>query len=503
MRTRFLCVAMVVAILFLVVWAVLFLRVLSMPPEISCRHISPDAGPGWRVQPGSQSLFLSCPIWEVLYEGTRGCQKTDSLIMDYCQHVGQGFDAHWRGILFRQTFKQLDDIVARTRRWFRVLFPRAVYNGSTYTWTWPDGEQLLLRYMRTVSDYDQYHGWEVPWVGWEELTNWPYPDCYEKMKGCSRSSHPGVPRKYRSNCNPWGVGHHWVKEHFIDPAPPLTIIKDENGRQRVRIHGDLRENLILLQADPEYMATLKSLKDENLKKAWLYGRWDIVAGGCITDVWNPDVHVIPPFRIPQTWYVDRSFDWGSSAPFSVGWWAESDGTQVYTKTADGRLLPRTFPRGTLFRIAEFYGWSGKANHGCKMHSSDIARNIAETERRFDLVVRPGPADPQIWEIRDGDTIAARMERMGVRWEKAPKGPGSRVMGLDVVRERLKNSLDHPMERPGMFIFNTCRHWLRTVPVLPRDEKKMDEPDTDAEDHCYDETAYRLMYDRPSVTSQEI
>ena len=45
----------------------------------------------WRVQPGSQTLFLTCPYFEVLYDGTRGAEKTDALIMDFAQHVDRGY----------------------------------------------------------------------------------------------------------------------------------------------------------------------------------------------------------------------------------------------------------------------------------------------------------------------------------------------------------------------------------------------------------------------------
>lgn len=32
-------------------------------------------------------------------------------------------------------------------------------------------------------------------------------------------------------------------------------------------------------------------------------------------------HVIEPFRVPKSWEVYRSFDWGYHRPFSCGWWA--------------------------------------------------------------------------------------------------------------------------------------------------------------------------------------
>ena len=34
---------------------------------------------------------------------------------------------------------------------------------------------------------------------------------------------------------------------------------------------------------------------------------------------------------------------------------------------------RTFPRGTVFRINEWYGWNGSANEGLRMTATEIAR----------------------------------------------------------------------------------------------------------------------------------
>jgi len=61
------------------------------------------SGVAWSPQPGSQTFFVTSPIFETLYEGTRGPGKTNALLMDFCQHVGQGFGAAWRGVLFRRS----------------------------------------------------------------------------------------------------------------------------------------------------------------------------------------------------------------------------------------------------------------------------------------------------------------------------------------------------------------------------------------------------------------
>jgi hypothetical protein len=161
----------------------------------------------WEPHPGSQKDFLKCPYHEVLLHGSRGGGKTDVLIMDFLQGVGVGYGEDWRGILFREEYVQLTDVINKSLKWISQIFPKATYNGSEHKWTFPDGEVLYLRYIRVPSDYWGYHGHEYPWIGFEELTNWKNDECYKLMMSCNRSSNPNVPRKIRATCNPSGFGH--------------------------------------------------------------------------------------------------------------------------------------------------------------------------------------------------------------------------------------------------------------------------------------------------------
>ena len=57
---------------------------------------------------------------------------------------------------------------------------------------------------------------------------------------------------------------------------------------------------------------------------------------------------------------------------------------------------------------------------------------------------------------------------------------ARAVGLDLHRERLKNAAKP--EGPRLFVYNTCRQFIRTFSVLPRDEVDMDDVDSKAEEH---------------------
>jgi len=456
----------------------------------------------WVAQPGSQVLFLSCPIFEVLYEGTRGPGKTDALLMDFAQHVGQGWGVNWRGVLFRQTFPQLDDVVAKSSKWFPALFPGAEFNKTKYVWRFPDGEELLLRHMKNPDDYWNFHGHAYPWIGWEEVTNWATSACYTIMMSCSRSTVKGMPRKYRATTNPYGKGHNWVKQRFQLPHMRGRIIRTAGEPDRVAIHGNIKENRILLDADPDYVKKIvAAATNPGQVRAWLDGSWDITSGGMFDDIWDSKVHVVDPFPIPRSWTIDRSFDWGSSKPFSVGWWAESDGTDA--PLPGGKVL-RT-KRGDLFRIGEWYGVAkGEENKGLHMLASQVGAGIAAREVAMGLAgrVKPGPADTSIFDEENGVCIANDLAKAGARFVAADKGPGSRKQGWEAIRKRLQGSKRNPesgmREEPGLFIFRTCKEALRLIPPTPRDEVDPDDVDTEAEDHLQDEVRYRVRFKRKVV-----
>lgn len=467
----------------------------------------------WAPQPGSQTAFLSCPVFECLYEGTRGPGKTDALLMDFLQHVGHGWGPEWRGVLFRRTYPELQDVVDKSLKWFKRIFPAAQYNRSEHYWTFPEGEQLFLRHFERDSNYWKYHGHAYPWQGWEELTTWPDSKCYTSMFSCARSSVVGIPIKIRATTNPYGVGHNWVKARWRLPiargcvvGPVIRDSRDRDGNlelPRVAIHGELSENKVLLFADPQYITRISSAaRNPEELKAWLHGDWNIVAGGMFDDVWNPARHVVPNFppqMIPQGWRIDRSYDHGQSKPFSVGWWAESNGEPFKWAGHIYGSVP-----GDLYRVAEWYGWNGRPNEGVRMLSVDIARGILEREEDFGILgrVRPGPADSSIFDdYEPGMSVAGDMKRIGVRWTAADKGPGSRKQGWEQLRKYLTNAMEPYREEPGLFVLERCSEFQRTVPVLPRSDKDLDDVDTSAEDHIGDEVRYRLRRKRREASSE--
>lgn len=355
---------------------------------------------------------------------------------------------------------------------------------------------IYLRHCQHEKDMFSYDGVEMHVLLIDELTHF-LETIYRFFRGRVRVSKNldtkglALPRIF-SGTNPGNIGHNWVRRSFVRGCAPLEIRKmpdSEGGMLRQFIPAFLGDNPHLDQK--AYAAGLAGLGDPALVKAKLKGDWDIVSGGMLDDIWNIETEsqiVLEPFAIPKNWGISRSFDWGSSKPFSVGWWAESNGEEVTLR--DG--TKRSFYPGSLIRIHEWYGCQkDQSNVGLKMMAKDIAKGIKEREAFFPFKVSPGPADSSIFDTVNGMCISDDMRAEGIEWTKADKSPGSRVNGAELIRTRLTASLAHPMEEPGLFTFNHNRDFIDLMPIMPRSAKNSEDVDTDAEDHIWDETRYRV------------
>jgi hypothetical protein len=469
--------------------------------------------PVWLPLPGSQYLFLECPIYEALYEGTRGPGKTLTLIMDFCKDVGKGYGKLWRGVLFRRTFGDLDDVVNKIDEWLYKIYPgfKFLKSKAEYAAVWPTGEQLLLRHMKDETDYQEYHGHEYPWIGWEELTAWETDKAYNLMMSCNRAvGHGGIPCRIRATTNPYGPGHNWVKRRFQLPQMRGKVVRKAGEMPRVAIHGNLSENFLLLHDHAQYPLLIRqAAMNPAQEQAWLEGRWDVTAGGMIDDIWTPKLHILPVIplnRIPKGWKFTRAYDHGSARPFSVGWFLESNGEPM---EINGRLIGNV--KGDIILWDEWYGTNGEDNTGVYLAARKIGEGIRDREIDMGLrsddgfaiqYVTPGPADSELFNRqadRDGKSSADDMEDEGVMWERADKSAGSIRRGWDRMRTMLVNAIPEPdglREHAGFFVCENCYWWIETVPPTPRDPDDPDVHPKNYEDHASDMTRYRLSWEPP-------
>lgn len=423
----------------------------------------------WSPQPGPQSeAIVATWCQELLYGGARGGGKSDYLLGDYLQDVST-YGSLWRGIIFRKTYPELEEIIARGQELYLPL--RAEYKVQKSTFMFPNGATIKFRQLEREDDANKYQGHQYTWIGWDELGNWATDTAYLKLRACLRSSGFVPVKRIRASANPGGVGHHWVKAMFIDPAPlGFEPLFDELTQSyRMFIPSRVTDNLILLDNDPNYIARLQGTGSPELVKAWLDGDWNVVAGAYYPE-FAVHKHVIPPFRVPDYWTKFRAMDWGSARPFSVGWYTVSDGT-----------VPG-IPKNALIKYREWYG-AKSPNVGLKMTVDAVADGVLL--RSGNEKYSHSVADPAIFQEDGGPSIYEQMRKRGLIWNAADN---KRIPGWEMLRTRLTGEDDKPM----IYFFSTCADTIRTIPILQHDTHRMEDIDTDGEDHAADETRYAVM-----------
>lgn len=428
------------------------------------------------------------PEYEALYGGAAGGGKSDALLVEALRQV---HIPHYKGLILRKTYPQLTELIDRSRTLYKAVFPEARYNGTEHCWHFPSGAQMYFGSMQYTKDRINYQGKSYCFIGFDELTHFTWEE-YSYLFSRNRPTGPGTIVYMRATTNPGGVGHGWVKERFITPAPPMTTmweestVPDGNGgfktvkRDRIFVPATVFDNQELLNNDPQYLASLSMLPEKE-RNALLFGSWDSFDGQCFVEWKNdPDhyddrkwTHVINPFPVPREWKVIRCFDWGYTRPFACYWIAVVPGTRQ------------------KFIIREYYGCTGEPNKGLQMHHVEVAAHIREIEESDpNLKGRKitGPADPAIFAENGGLSIAAEMA-------KAPnyiiftRGDHNRIPGKMQVHYHLAFDEDGT---PMMQVFKSCKHLIRTLPNLVYDEADVEDVSSDGEDHSYDAIRYGLM-----------
>lgn len=442
----------------------------------------------WSPQPGPQTSLIACPIFEVFFGGARGGGKTEGSIGDWLEH-----SATWgelaSGLFVRRKFKQLEDVIKRTKQ----IFPKigAKYNETRAEWQMPGGGNLRFRYLERDSDAEEYQGHSYTRVYVEEATNFPNPGPIDKLRATVRSA-GGAPAGFRLTGNPGGPGHQWVKHRYINPGPWKRVKEvfdfSEYGigvqeLERIFIPSRISDNQLLLQNDPTYLVRLKQSGSAALVQAWLEGNWDIIDGVYFSE-WDPAVHVLPAswrFRIPRRALRFMSMDWGYAKPFSIGWYAVSDGSWG-------------LPAGALLRYREYYGSNGKPNEGVRMETKYIADKILRLEEIAGEEMDYRICDPAMHQHTRGPSIAEEFSARGVYFRS---GDNKRIPGWTQIRSRLAGD----ELGPRLFVLQDNEHLIRTLPTLQHDEKDAEDLDSDAEDHAADELRYACM-SRPWIQGAE-
>lgn len=423
-----------------------------------------------------QQQFHLSDADEVLYGGAAGGGKSMAITMEALLRAMETPNVNC--YVFRRTYPELKDVIITLAK---QHYPQELgkFTNSGKDFGLINGSSIRFRHCFKDSDVYKYQGAEIHYLFIDELTHFPL-SVYDYLKSRLRAPKElNIVPCVRATSNPGGIGHAWVKQYFIDrgEAYKKHEVKIYSSLLKEEKVGTVQYIPALVTDNPhmpkDYIYELEK-KPKALKDALLHGLWTAFEGQAFMEFTDDSehykdgrfTHVISPFEIPENWPRYRSFDFGYSRPFAVQWWAVA-------------------PDETVYMYREWYGSKEDNNKGLKITAAQIANNIAQIEN--ETGERPfGIADPSIWDASRGECIAEQMAACGVQFTPADN---ARLSGKMQMHYRLAFDKDG---KPSMYVFYTCRNFIRTIAALTTDPYKVEDVDTRAEDHSYDAARYFLM-----------
>lgn len=246
-------------------------------------------------------------------------------------------------------------------------------------------------------------------------------------------------------------GHDWIWRRFLKKigkdGKPLP-----NASDFFLVTASTLENKENLPED--YVKGLLSQPKEYVKR-FVEGSFDVFAGQ-IFDEFNPHIHVIQPFQIPNTWERFRSIDHGQNNPTSCHWYAVDFDGNIYV-------------------YQEYYQEKDVVSNHVKMINE--MSNVRTTEGTI-------LQDLYSYTVIDPSTHAKTKEKDGYRFSVADEyldagiatipAQNDVLAGINRVKEYMKIDPEryHPFLKdpdgdslkgaPRLFIFSNCVNMIEEI-----------------------------------------
>lgn len=429
----------------------------------------------WIPQP-KQVKALTTNAFEIFFGGSRGGGKTDVGMVFL---LGDRYDKdkyyihhpEYRALVLRRDGVDLTDWLDRAERMYETLGGKKVGNPPAIKF--PSGATIRTGHLKDRRSYEKYLGHEYARILIEELTLIPLETHYERILGSCRTTIPNFKPQIMANANPGSVGHLWVKERFIDPAPPETkFINPKTNRNTIFIPSTIDDNPQLMNKDPDYVKFLDGLKnsDEKLYKAWRHGDWDVFVGQVFSE-FDRKRHTIKAVTPSNKFERRGGMDWGYTNP-----WVFLGAVVYEVKEEDAE-----FNRVVLYREVD----------GTKMTPREVGEAIIEREPQLSIYERIS-LDPAMFNKgQDGSQSIAKQigEVLGDNAYKLKPANNDRIGGWAVLHNWLSIA---PDGLPYLLICENCVNTIKTLPALVYDAIKVEDVDTNGPDHWADALRYLLM-----------
>lgn len=413
----------------------------------------------WRPNSAPQEHALTVPYFETLYGGARGGGKTDAGLAWMLKEIKH---PQLRGLVIRKNADDLSDWVDRAHHMYGKYGVEIVNRPPILRF--PSGALFKTGHLRDDQAYTKYQGHEYQRMLIEELTQIATEKRYKQLLSSCRSTVPGLEARVFATTNPGGAGHGWVKKRWrLGELPTWNkpFLGGDTGRKRIFIPAKVDDNIDLMRLDPNYVKMLDGLKetDYELYKAWRLGSWDVFAGQVFRE-FRTDLHVVESMDVALSDCIKIiCFDWGYNAPGCAIWLAIAPENQygVSRVYAYREIYQReTPPEKWAEQIRIFTSREG-ANFMCLPH---------------DCFAKPhgGRSIASIFKDKIGTKII----------EAGTMGKGFRLNRLAVTHQFLSTAADG---KPYLQLLAKMDNTIRTVPEMVYDDIKIEDVDSDSEDHC--------------------
>lgn len=392
-----------------------------------------------------QKEFLLSKAKFTAYGGARGGGKSWALrykLLLLCLRY-----AGIRTVIIRRTFPELRENHVGALYELAVKTGLAEYSESNKVFKFINGSQIKLGYLDSESDLLQYQGLEFDIIALDEATQ-ICERAFAVLAASLRGAN-GFPKRMYLTCNPGGVGHGWVKRLFIDRA----YREGEDPRDYRFIPALVYDNTALMESNPDYVKQLEMLPEE-LKKAWLFGEWDVFAGQFFTE-FDARIHSAK-LTLPKNAEHYCALDYGLDMLAALFIAVDEEGrAYVYDEIYESGLIV-----------------------------SEAAEKISE--KRTEDMIFIAPADLWSRQKDSGKSIAELFAEGGVYLTKLRP---ERVAGWLALKEWLKTD---ERGRAMMQIDVKCKNILRTLPLLMHDERRQGDAATEPHEITHAPDALRYF-----------
>jgi phage terminase large subunit len=460
----------------------------------------------WYTPFDQQRLFHKSRAKYRLFGGAAGPGKSKALL---AEAIGQALEvAGSDTLLLRRTFPELESSLLT---YFRRDVPRDLYrsyNEAKHVVTWNNGSTTRFGYCRNENDVYQYQGAEFLFIGIDELTHFTLKQ-WQFLTSRNRCAVPEytfgkargkkVVPSMAGATNPGNIGHAWVKALWVDKVAPAGFERPElyDASEYEFVRARIEDNPIYAN-DVNYKKTLAALPDR-LRRAFLEGDWTVLEGQYF-DLFEVGRHTARAESLRLEEWAPRwiSIDWGFKHPSAVYW---------HGACQDAGNLPRSL---RSVAGAPDIGTQEKTGHSGRDDclgggQDDNARRIV-TYREF--------VQSELSPRMLGQAIVEKTQRERIREIYLSPDAFARRTSEASIAEQLgdvleQNGLPRPveanddriggwqlmyqlLERDAWMIAENCPRLIECLPLLVRDDRRVEDVRKMEGDDAADAARYGLV-----------